>query len=134
MAKPKKQEIRETSGGAFQTNSPEGTRRYGSVGRFSAYVEVKIMDPVTGIALPPCKQGELWLRGPTITRVVEGRPVREACLPCCGIGLGWFLWQGQNSRTNTILMDVPHREVRVNVYKLFLFVMLFQSRQSTIYF
>ncbi|XP_058093944.1 uncharacterized protein LOC131239989 isoform X2 [Magnolia sinica] len=91
MAKPKKQEIRETSGGAFQTNSPEGTRRYGSVGRFSAYVEVKIMDPVTGIALPPCKQGELWLRGPTITRVVEGRPVREACLPCCGIGLGWFL-------------------------------------------
>ncbi|XP_058093945.1 uncharacterized protein LOC131239989 isoform X3 [Magnolia sinica] len=92
MAKPKKQEIRETSGGAFQTNSPEGTRRYGSVGRFSAYVEVKIMDPVTGIALPPCKQGELWLRGPTITRVVEGRPVREACLPCCGIGLGWFLY------------------------------------------
>ncbi|XP_058095299.1 large ribosomal subunit protein eL20z [Magnolia sinica] len=24
--------------------------------------------------------------------VVEGRPVREARLPCCGIGLGWFLF------------------------------------------
>ncbi|KAK9132556.1 hypothetical protein Scep_012084 [Stephania cephalantha] len=24
--------------------------------------------------------------------VVEGRPVRERRLPCCGIGIGWFLF------------------------------------------
>ncbi|KAG8386507.1 hypothetical protein BUALT_Bualt03G0155700 [Buddleja alternifolia] len=24
--------------------------------------------------------------------VIEGRPVRERRLPCCGIGLGWFLF------------------------------------------
>lgn len=23
--------------------------------------------------------------------VAEGRPVRESRLPCCGIGVGWFL-------------------------------------------
>ena len=24
--------------------------------------------------------------------VAEGRPLREHCLPCYKIGLGWFLW------------------------------------------
>ncbi|KAJ0016873.1 hypothetical protein Pint_09986 [Pistacia integerrima] len=23
--------------------------------------------------------------------IAEGTPVRERCLPCCGLGMGWFL-------------------------------------------
>ncbi|KAJ8633300.1 hypothetical protein MRB53_026636 [Persea americana] len=29
---------------------------------------------------------------PGYAAVAEGRPVRERRLPCCGIGLGWFLF------------------------------------------
>ncbi|XP_058093946.1 4-coumarate--CoA ligase-like 9 [Magnolia sinica] len=68
----------ESTGPVFRTNSPEETRRYGSVGRLSAYTEAKIMDPVTGIALPPCKQGELWVRSPTVTRGYVGNEAATA--------------------------------------------------------
>ncbi|XP_058093941.1 4-coumarate--CoA ligase-like 9 [Magnolia sinica] len=68
----------ETTGPIFRPTSPEETQHYGSVGRLSAYMEVKIMDPATGIALPPCKQGELWVRGPTITRGYVGDEVATA--------------------------------------------------------
>lgn len=37
-----------------------------SVGRLIANTEAKIVDPETGIALPPGEQGELWIKGPTI--------------------------------------------------------------------
>lgn len=37
-----------------------------SVGRLIANTEAKIVDPDTGIALPPGEKGELWIKGPTI--------------------------------------------------------------------
>lgn len=40
--------------------------RYDSVGRLAENMEAKIVDPVTGEALPPGHKGELWLRGPTV--------------------------------------------------------------------
>lgn len=47
---------------------PEECRRHGSVGRLAENMEAKIVDPVTGEALPPGQRGELWLRGPTIMK------------------------------------------------------------------
>ena len=47
---------------------PEECLHRGSVGRLLAIVEAKIVDPETGLPMPPCKQGELWLRGPAIMK------------------------------------------------------------------
>ncbi|OWM74364.1 4-coumarate--CoA ligase-like 9 isoform X2 [Punica granatum] len=51
---------------------PYESRRYGSVGRLSENMEAKIVDPVTGEALPPGQKGELWLRGPCIMKGYVG--------------------------------------------------------------
>lgn len=47
---------------------PEEAARYGTVGRLAENMEAKIVDPVTGEALPPGQRGELWLRGPTVMK------------------------------------------------------------------
>ncbi|KAG2301030.1 hypothetical protein Bca52824_029681 [Brassica carinata] len=60
--------LTESSGPAAATFGPEETVRYGSVGRISENIEAKIVDPSTGEALPPGKNGELWLRGPVIMK------------------------------------------------------------------
>ncbi|KAF8010514.1 hypothetical protein BT93_J1214 [Corymbia citriodora subsp. variegata] len=51
---------------------PDETKQYGSVGRLSEYMEAKIVDPVTGEALPPGCKGELWLCGPAIMKGYVG--------------------------------------------------------------
>ncbi|XP_072957711.1 4-coumarate--CoA ligase-like 7 isoform X2 [Typha angustifolia] len=56
----------ESTGGAFRSESPEENQRLGSVGRLVWGMEARIVDPVTGVALSPSMQGELWIRGPTI--------------------------------------------------------------------
>ncbi|XP_026447854.1 4-coumarate--CoA ligase-like 9 [Papaver somniferum] len=43
-------------------------RQLGSTGKLVANMQVKIVDPATGVALPPCKQGELWAKGPSIMK------------------------------------------------------------------
>lgn len=58
----------ESTGQAAVTSGPEEMVRYGSVGRISENMEAKIVDPSTGEALPPGKNGELWLRGPVIMK------------------------------------------------------------------
>ncbi|KAH0843421.1 hypothetical protein HID58_092030, partial [Brassica napus] len=58
----------ESTGPAAATSGPEEMVRYGSVGRISENMEAKIVDPSTGEALPPGKNGELWLRGPVIMK------------------------------------------------------------------
>ncbi|KAF6161393.1 hypothetical protein GIB67_009272 [Kingdonia uniflora] len=59
--------LTETTGGISRASSPEDYR-LGSTGRLAASCQVKIVDPDTGVALPPCKQGELWAKGPTIMK------------------------------------------------------------------
>lgn len=61
----------ELSGGGSRTMGEEN-ERYGSAGRISENMDAKIVDPVSGDALPPGKEGELWLRGPM---VMKGRLV-----------------------------------------------------------
>ncbi len=47
--------------------------RHGSCGRPFAGVEVRIVDPDSGEALPAGEQGEIWLRGPNLLRGICGR-------------------------------------------------------------
>ncbi|XP_059442626.1 4-coumarate--CoA ligase-like 9 [Corylus avellana] len=64
--------LTETGGGAARMIDIEESQRHGSVGRLAENMEAKIVDPVTGEALPPGHKGELWLRGPTIMKGYVG--------------------------------------------------------------
>lgn len=46
----------------------EESQRLGASGRLNPYFQAKIVDPDTGIALPPLRTGELWVRGPLIMK------------------------------------------------------------------
>ncbi|KAH7690186.1 OPC-8:0 CoA ligase 1 protein [Dioscorea alata] len=50
------------------TDSSEESRRYGTAGMLSPNTEAKIVDPDTGVSLPPNGVGELWLRGPYLMK------------------------------------------------------------------
>lgn len=58
----------ETSGAAFRPSNPEEYAKWGAVGKLSGSNDAKIVDLETGVALPPGKQGELWLRGPLVMK------------------------------------------------------------------
>ncbi|KAG8638719.1 4-coumarate--CoA ligase-like 9 isoform X2 [Manihot esculenta] len=64
--------LTETGGGATRMIGPEEAKKHGSVGLLVENMEAKIVDPETGVALPPGQRGELWLRGPTIMRGYVG--------------------------------------------------------------
>ncbi|KAG5035725.1 hypothetical protein JHK87_010635 [Glycine soja] len=64
--------LTESGGGAARVLGPDESKRHGSVGRLAENMEAKIVDPVTGEALPPGQKGELWLRGPTIMKGYVG--------------------------------------------------------------
>ncbi|KAG5542940.1 hypothetical protein RHGRI_015884 [Rhododendron griersonianum] len=60
--------LTESTGIGASTDSLEESRRYGTAGLLSPNFEAKIVDPDSGEALPVNRTGELWLRGPTITK------------------------------------------------------------------
>ncbi|KAK3040814.1 hypothetical protein RJ639_029158 [Escallonia herrerae] len=60
--------LTETSGGVSRTLGSEECKVLGSTGRLDPNCEAKVVDLETGIALPPSKQGELWVRGPFIMK------------------------------------------------------------------
>lgn len=60
--------LTESTGGITSLIGPEETKRYGSAGKLMSDVEAKIIDPESGTAMPPGKQGELWLRGASIMK------------------------------------------------------------------
>ncbi|KAF5179198.1 4-coumarate--CoA ligase-like, partial [Thalictrum thalictroides] len=62
----------ETTGSVTRMLGPEETKRHGTVGRLSENMEAKIVDPITGEALPPGQRGELWLRGPIVMKGYVG--------------------------------------------------------------
>ncbi|KAI3981680.1 hypothetical protein MKX01_020623 [Papaver californicum] len=66
--------ITEAACAIFQAADAWDCRQLGSTGKLVANMQVKIVDPATGVALPPCKQGELWDKGPSIMKgyLVEG--------------------------------------------------------------
>ncbi|XP_040988845.1 4-coumarate--CoA ligase-like 9 [Juglans microcarpa x Juglans regia] len=65
--------LTENAGGVARMMLEESQQHeHGSVGRLAENMEAKIVDPVTGEALPPGQKGELWLRGPTVMKGYVG--------------------------------------------------------------
>lgn len=58
----------ETTGAAFRAIGHDESLRWGSVGKLAGNCEARIVDQDTGNALPPGKQGELWIRGPIVMK------------------------------------------------------------------
>ncbi|XP_074278644.1 4-coumarate--CoA ligase-like 9 [Silene latifolia] len=75
--------LTESGGGIASTVGPDECERYGSVGRLQELTLAKIVDPSTGKGLPPGKEGELWLHGPTIMKGYVGNKeaTAETLLP-----------------------------------------------------
>lgn len=64
--------LTESTAAITRTFDRAESERVGATGRLISNCQAKIVDPVTGTALPPFSQGELWLRGPTIMKGYVG--------------------------------------------------------------
>ncbi|XP_030953653.1 4-coumarate--CoA ligase-like 9 isoform X1 [Quercus lobata] len=66
--------LTESTGGVFRTWGAEESVHWGAAGKLSAGFEAKIVNPDTSDALPPGKQGELWIKGAAIMKGYVGDP------------------------------------------------------------
>ncbi|XP_030541949.1 4-coumarate--CoA ligase-like 9 [Rhodamnia argentea] len=64
--------LTESTGRAFGTVGPKESAVVGATGKLVPDCEAKIIDPDTGAFLPPCKVGELWVRGSSIMKGYVG--------------------------------------------------------------
>ncbi|KDP26770.1 hypothetical protein JCGZ_17928 [Jatropha curcas] len=64
--------LTESTARVFGTVGPEEGQVIGATGKLMPNCQAKIVDPDTGISLPPGSSGELWLRGPTIMKGYVG--------------------------------------------------------------
>ncbi|KAI6686671.1 hypothetical protein NL676_032584 [Syzygium grande] len=64
--------LTESTGRAFATVGPKESTVVGATGKLLPNNEAKIVDPGTRAFLPPCKVGELWLRGSSIMKGYVG--------------------------------------------------------------
>ncbi|KAK3040802.1 hypothetical protein RJ639_029146 [Escallonia herrerae] len=60
--------LTETTGAVTRTIGPSESKVLGATGRLISNCQAKIVDPHSGIGLPPNKQGELWVRGPYVMK------------------------------------------------------------------
>ncbi|KAI4339267.1 hypothetical protein MLD38_024226 [Melastoma candidum] len=61
--------LTESSGGAtFFPTEEEAKEHPGSCGRLIPEFSAKVVHPESGLSLPPYKEGELWLKGPSIMK------------------------------------------------------------------
>jgi long-chain acyl-CoA synthetase len=76
--------LTETTGGVVQLDAadhdPGGPREHllRSAGRPYPWVDLRIVDPVSGAPLRPGEMGEVWLRAPNVTPGYFNRPVETA--------------------------------------------------------
>ncbi|MGW4060035.1 type I polyketide synthase [Amycolatopsis sp. NPDC004747] len=75
----------ETSG-AITANSPAGPRVPGSCGRAVPGLDVRVVDPGTGLDRPAGEEGEVWVRGPNVMAGYHGRPAATAA----ALAGGWY--------------------------------------------
>ncbi|XP_057820937.2 probable CoA ligase CCL5 isoform X1 [Cryptomeria japonica] len=66
--------LTETTAIGATTDTQEESRHYGTAGMLCPNTGAKIVDPDSGLALPPNQRGELWLRGPTIMKGYFSNP------------------------------------------------------------
>lgn len=64
--------LTESNGGGATVESVEDSRRYGTAGTLTADVKARIVDPNTGRFMGVNQTGELWLKGPSITKGTKG--------------------------------------------------------------
>ncbi|KAG2257211.1 hypothetical protein Bca52824_076505 [Brassica carinata] len=60
--------LTESNSSGASTDSVEESKRHGAVGLLSSGVEARIVDPDTGRIMGVNQTGELWLKGPAITK------------------------------------------------------------------
>lgn len=58
----------ETTAGISRMVGPNESQIFGASGRLVPYCQAKIVDVETGVGLPPFKQGELWIRAPSVMK------------------------------------------------------------------
>jgi long-chain acyl-CoA synthetase len=85
--------LTESTGGVVQLDpadhDPDGPRAHllRSAGRPLPWVELRVVDPVSGAELGPGEVGEVWLRAPNVMRGYHGRPEETAAALT---GDGWL--------------------------------------------
>ncbi|KAK1284581.1 4-coumarate--CoA ligase-like 5 [Acorus calamus] len=80
--------LTESSGAAtFFVSSRDSKERPGSVGRLILETRARIVDVETGGCLPPGREGELWLKGPT---VMSGYLGNEEATAATIVSDGWL--------------------------------------------
>jgi 4-coumarate--CoA ligase len=67
----------EVAGRVFATVGMKESRIVGATGKVMSNSQAKIVDPDTGIGLPPMMPGELWIRGPS--------NMKGKCLDVCNL-------------------------------------------------
>jgi long-chain acyl-CoA synthetase len=76
--------LTETTGGVVQLDpedhDPDGPREHllRSAGRPRPWMEMRVVDPVSGRELPPGSVGEVWMRGPNVMAGYANRPEETA--------------------------------------------------------
>eukprot|EP00258_Populus_trichocarpa_P050111 XP_024466130.1 4-coumarate--CoA ligase-like 9 isoform X2 [Populus trichocarpa] len=60
--------LTETTARIFATVGPKESEVIGATGKLISNCQAKIVDPDTGVSLPPFSPGELWVRGDTIMK------------------------------------------------------------------
>ena len=72
--------------GAITMNPPDGVRVDGSCGLPVPGVEVRIVDPATGLDRPPGQEGEVWVSGPNVMVGYHNSPEATAA----AMRDGWY--------------------------------------------
>ncbi|MFF1606393.1 type I polyketide synthase [Amycolatopsis sp. NPDC058278] len=72
--------------GAITMNPPDGARVDGSCGRPVPGVDVRVVDPETGLDVPAGQEGEVWVSGPNVMLGYHNSPEATAA----AMRDGWF--------------------------------------------
>ncbi|KAK9277318.1 hypothetical protein L1049_006859 [Liquidambar formosana] len=64
--------LTESTGGVARTMGLKESEVLGATGRLMSTCKAKIVDPDSGMGLPPSKPGELWVRGPSVMKGYVG--------------------------------------------------------------